>query len=265
MRSLVLSLGAFAISALTLSGCCGTLVQGEVRTMDHIPIEGARITVDETGAVRFSNQDGRYSVALPCRAEPFLVRVLADGYPEVSDIIDSPGGHITRNFVVGGDESGAPQPRPGSRDSGAPAPRDDYEPEPEYRPEPEPERPVRRDPPPRRDPPARRPPPRRTGSQSADTPSRPCPDCDTEVPRGDTNCPSCGARYIGANAPTPPRRARPPADRSEPARTSEPARAEPARSEPARADTGGKSCPACGTSVPKGERDCGGCGATVLD
>ena len=79
----------------------------------------------------------------------------------------------------------------------------------------------------------------------------------TEVPRSDTHCPSCGARYIGE---APPRRARPPARRSEPARS-----AEPARSEPARADTGGKTCPACGTSVPKGERDCGGCGATVLD
>ena len=90
--------------------------------MDHLPIEGARITVDETGNVRYTNADGRYQLALPCRADPFLVRVIADGYPEISDMIDSPGGHITRNFVVGGDESGAPEPRPGSREAGGARP-----------------------------------------------------------------------------------------------------------------------------------------------
>lgn len=247
MRRLLLSLSAFAVAAITLSGCCGTLVQGEVRTVDHMPIEGARVTVDESGVVRHTDAEGRYSVALHCRNDPYLVRVIADGYPETSDWLNSPGGHITRNFILGGDESQPASPR----EYGG-APRAD--PEPDYEPDYEPGAPpARRDPPrsSRRDPPAREDPPIR--SQRARIPKRACPECSTEVPVGDRECPGCGAVYLSNDTP-PARRATPP-----------PARRTPPAEQPSEPVKTTKSCPACGTDIAKGDRDCSGCGATILD
>ena len=238
-------------SALLLGGCCESLLQGEVRTVDHQPVQGARISVDETGAVRYTDHNGRYAVALFCRpGQPYLIRVLASGYPEISDMIDSVGGHITKNWVVGEDAPAAPR----QRFEREPEPEPEYqpEPEPEYRPEPTP--PARQPTPPvRRDPP----PPVRSPSR-ADKSNRTCPECETVVPQNSRNCPGCGAVYLGPNSRAP-ERVDPPRRETPPARSAEP-KPEPSRAH--RADTG-KTCPECGTGVAKGDSSCAGCGADV--
>ena len=177
-------------SALLLGGCCESLLQGEVRTVDHQPVQGARVSVDETGAVRYTDHNGRYAVALFCRpGQPYLIRVLASGYPEISDMIDSVGGHITKNWVVGEDAPAAPRQRFEQQPEDQPEPEYRPEPEPEYRPEPEPEYRPEPAPPARREPP----PPARSPSR-ANKSNRTCPECETVVPADSRNCPGCGAR-----------------------------------------------------------------------